>query len=724
MRFFKKNTVNIMKRYYSLFIIISLLSLSFFSFRSTENKIGNMLSKALDNPSTENYVVWVYFKDKGPNAMSKLNNPLAIVSQRSLDRRSKVKPAGGLLDYTDIPLYGAYVSSVASNVTKVRHQIKWLNCLSVEVNREQVNIISNMDHVKGIELVEKFAIISENPEISSDMSPVFINPTDDPLADTLTYGTGNAVTQITQIKVNLVHNQGIKGQGVMIASFDAGFSNLTHEAFTTYPMKIQSTYDFQNNTPTLTGHSHGTATLCLTGGYKPGKMVGPAYGSTFILGRTEVDPTERPVEMDNWIRAADWADSLGADIITSSLGYLEFDAGYTSYTWQDMNGNTMPITIAADLAVNKGIIVSNSAGNNGSSTHNTLGGPADGDSVLTVGAVGSTGTRASFSSIGPTTDNPPRIKPDVMAMGSGNYYASTSGNLYTTGSGTSFSCPLTSGVCALVLSANRNLTPLQVMGILKKFASNSSSPNNNMGWGIIDASLSVDSARKLDNLTPVILHTQPFTMTDLNTAITMKAKITDNGIIRNWTNEAPLLYYRKSTNGGTTWSAFTAVNYTAVNLDTFSFVIPGSAIGTTVQYYFAAQDIALPTPKMVTLPDGGSGVTPPGSTAPPTRFQYIVAMVGIEPVSNEIPNVFKLYANFPNPFNPITKIKFDIAKNTNAKLLVYDVLGRVVETLVNGDLKAGRYEVDFDGYALSSGVYFYKLVTNDFVDTKKMLMIK
>ncbi len=713
-----------MKRYYSFFIIITFLSLSFLSFRSTENKIGSMLSKAMDDEANQNFVVWVYFKDKGPNAISKLNDPLSIVSQRSLDRRSKVKPAGELLDYTDIPLNNDYVNMVAGNVIKVRHRIKWLNCMSVEVNREQVNTISHMDHVKGIELVEKFRRIKEEPELSSDLSPVFINPTDDPLADTLTYGTGNALTQITQIKVNLVHNQGIKGQGIMIASFDAGFSNLTHEAFTTYPMKIQTTYDFQNHTPSLTGHSHGTATLCLTGGYKPGKMVGPAYGSTFILGRTEVDPNEVTAEMDNWIAAAHWADSLGADIITSSLGYLEFDPGYTSYTWQDMNGNTMPITIAADLAVNKGIIVSNSAGNNGTSTHNTLGGPADGDSVLTVGAVTSTGTRASFSSIGPTTDAPPRIKPDVMAMGNNNYYASTTGNNYSTGSGTSFSCPLTSGVCALVLSANRNLTPLQVMGILKKFASNSSSPNNNMGWGIIDASLSVDSARKLDNWTPVILHTQPFTMTSLTTAITMKAKITDNGIIRNWTNEAPLLYYRKSTNGGTTWSAYSSVNYTAVNLDTFSFVIPASVIGTTVQYYFAAQDIALPTPKMVTLPDGGSGVTPPGSTAPPTRFQYIVAMVGIEPVSNEIPDVFKLHTNYPNPFNPITKIKFDIAKNTNAKLLVYDVLGRVVETLVNGELKAGRYEVDFDGYSLSSGVYFYKLVTSDFVDTKKMLMIK
>ena len=307
-------------------------------------------------------------------------------------------------------------------------------------------------------------------------------------------------------------------------------------------------------------------------------MVGPAFGSTFILGRTEVDPTETPVEMDNWIAAAEWADSLGADIITSSLGYLDFDPPHTSYTWQDMNGNTMPITIAADLAVNKGILVSNSAGNNGSNaTRNTLGGPADGDSVLTVGSVTSTGNRSSFSSVGPTTDVPPRIKPDVMAMGSSNYYASTSGNNYSTGSGTSFSCPLTSGVSALVLSANRDLTPLQVIGILKKFASNTNSPNNQMGWGIIDASLSVDSARKLDNTAPVILHTQPFTSTSITGVITVKSRITDNGIIRKWTNEAPLLYYRKSTNGGVNWTAFTAVNYSAVNLDTFSFPIPGSA---------------------------------------------------------------------------------------------------------------------------------------------------
>lgn len=710
-----------MRRYLHLLLVISAIGAIIFAFKPGADKIGSRLSAALDNTNENNFTVWIYFTDKGPGADSYLMNPQGLVTQKSLDRRSKVKQQNQLVDIKDVPLYPEYVQAISQSVIDIKNKTKWLNAVSAYVTRDQIKRIENFDFVKKVEIVEKFKLVNE----TSESSIVLNNQSnDDPLVDTLSYGTGNAVTQITQIKVNLVHNQGIKGQGILIASFDAGFSNLTHEAFTTYPMKIQTTYDFQNHTPNLTGHSHGTATLCLVGGYKPGKMVGPAYGSTFILGRTEVDPTETPVEMDNWIAAAEWADSLGADVITSSLGYIDFDPPFPSYTWQDMNGNTLPITIAADIAVNNGIIVSNSAGNNGSNTHNTLGGPADGDSVLTVGAVTSTGTRASFSSVGPTTDNPPRIKPDVMAMGSNNYYASTTGNTYSTGSGTSFSCPLTSGVCALVLSANKNLTPLQVMGILKKFASNSNAPNNQIGWGIIDASLAVDSARKLDNTPPTILHTQPFTNTSNNGVIEMKARIFDNGIIRNWTNEAPLLYFRKSTNNGVNWTSYTAVVYNASNLDTFKFQITGSANGTIVEYYFAVQDIALPTPKMATLPAGGTGINPPGTTAPPTRFSYTVGVVGINPVSSEIPAKFNLYANYPNPFNPVTKIKFDIAKSTNAKLTVYDVTGRVVETVVNEELSAGRYEVLFDASRFSSGVYFYKLVTSEFTDTKKMLLVK
>jgi subtilisin family serine protease len=168
-------------------------------------------------------------------------------------------------------------------------------------------------------------------------------------------------------------------------------------------------------------------------------------------------------------------------VTSTSLGYLIYDFPYTSWTWQDMNGNTTVITRAADAAVARGIVVVNSAGNSGSSAHNTLGVPADGDSVLTVSAVTSSGTRSSFSSVGPTTSTPPRIKPDVMAQGSSVVVASsTNTTVYTTSSGTSFSCPLAAGVAALVVQARPSATAIQVMNAMRNTASRSSTPDNQL----------------------------------------------------------------------------------------------------------------------------------------------------------------------------------------------------------------------------------------------------
>jgi hypothetical protein len=616
----------------------------------------------------------------------------------------------------------------------VRQQLKWLNALTVEGTKEQLKEIAKLPFVSQIDLVERYIKKPDNVEnvINDNPQPEVLSSSnsDEILADSMNYGA--SLTQVSQMNVNLVHNQGIYGQGVLIASLDDGFRNQTHPAFTSAanPIVILNQYDFQLHIPGAnhTGDTHGTTTISCIGAYAPGQLIGTAFKSKFIVARTEVDSFEHYVEMDNWSAAAQWADSLGADVITSSLGYLAFDAGYgPSYTWSDMNGKTLSVTRAAAIASNKGILVFNSAGNDGSGVgHNTLGGPADADSIITMGAVNSNGTVSSFSSVGPTTDVPARIKPDVMAMGNGVQTANGTGTGYSGSgsSGTSYSCPLAAGVGALILSVNKTLTPLQVRGILRKFASNSGSPNNTMGWGIINAYQSVDSARKLDNAPPTIVHTQPFNNTNNTGVITMKARVFDNGIIRTWTNQAPLLYFRKSTDNGGTWTSYTAANYNQLTLDTFYFPITGSASGTTVQYYFAAQDIALPTPLMATLPAGGTGVNPPGTTAPPTRFQFTVGPVGITPVSSNIPASFKLYNNYPNPFNPVTKIKFDIAKSTSAKLIVYDITGRVVETVINEDLVAGSYEISFDAARYASGVYFYKLETSAYTEVKKMLLIK
>ena len=704
--------------------------LTAFDLTNNNDKIGERLKRNLELNISDNYTIYIYLRDKGPNAQSKLSSPLSLVSQRSLDRRAKVLPENKIVDMTDVPLYDVYVNKLAGEVNKIRTHLKWFNAVTAEVTRQQIYDVCDYDFVEKIEIVESYCIDKDSYDLLSgeetgdNLKEQKTNYTDMPL-DSLNYGYGRGYTQISQINVNQVHNEGIYGQGILIGHFDAGYYNLTHLVFTTLPMKIVRRYDFHTQDTVLTQHSHGTATLSLIGGYHPGYMVGPAFKSDFILCRTEVGTFERPVEMDYWIAAMEWVDSLGADLISSSLGYLTFDTGYPSYTWQDMNGRTLPISIAAALAAYKGIVVNNSAGNSGSSTHNTLGGPADADSIITVGAVTSTGVRASFSSVGPTTDTPARIKPDVMAMGSQNKTAKTSGNGYdTTGSGTSYSCPLAAGVSSLVLSANKDLTPLQVRGIIRKFASQNSNPDNLMGWGIINAKLAVDSARKLDLNPPVISHTQPFTATSITDDITVIAKITDNGIIRyTRPNEAPRLYYRKNSGGG--WTSYSFVNAFQTNgLDSFFFIIPGSQYITQVEYYFAAQDISLPDPRIRTLPSGGSGINPPGTTAPGNAFQFTVTNVTSITTASGIPSEFRLHNNFPNPFNPSTTIKFDLPASDFVSLKIFDVSGREISSLINSNLSAGYYSVVFDANGYSSGIYFYRLQTKNYSETRRMVLIK
>lgn len=714
-----------MKNIISSLGVIGVLIVLIFAFNIVNinnDKLGPFLNKILQETNTQNFTVWIYFKDKGDNSELQLSNPLSLVTQESLNRRSKVLPQDKIVDYTDLPVYEPYINTIKSNTQKIRVKSKWLNSISAEVTRQQIYEIANYDFVKKIEVVEKYRK-NKNEIITENINNKKL-PSDDPDIDSLNYGTGNAVIQITQIKVNLVHNEGIFGQGVKVALFDAGFANLGHEVFNTLPMKIERRYDFHDNDTTLASHSHGTATLSLVGGYKPTKLIGPAFKSTFYLARTEVDPGEMNYEMDHWIAAAEWADSLGVDVISSSLGYLEFDPGQISYTWQDMNGNTMPITIAADLAVYKGIMVTNSAGNNGNNTsHNTLNGPADGDSVLTVGGVTTSNTYWTSSSVGPTTDNPPRIKPDVVALASGNYIAGTSTtSSYSNGSGTSFSCPLTAGVASLMLCANKDLTPMQVVKILRKFGSNSTSPNNQIGWGIVDAQKSVDSARQLDTTKPTIIHTQPFTITSNTDTITLKALIKDNGIIRyTRANEAPRLYYRK--NSGSGWSSFTGVLYSSVNKDTFYFKIPGSNYNTQVEYYFAAQDIKLPSPLVSTLPNGGSGINPPGSTPPTVRFSYTVTPASIIKETRFI-SEFKLYDNYPNPFNPTTTIKFSVKQYSTVSIKLYDITGKLIKEIYNGNLNSGLYSILLNASDLNSGIYFINFIAGNYTENKKIILLK
>ena len=454
------------------------------------NKISNALETQMSNASANDEIlVWIYFNDKGINTDVYFGNPQLVVSEKSIKRREKVLSNSSLLTIKDLPVYAEYVSQVKLKGLKVRWQSKWLNAVSGTASKTQLEQIASLPTVKKLDIVYKLRkgsdpVIDQNSELQK------LNNIEQPAGvNSLDYG--DSYTQLQQINVPAAHDSGFTGQGITICVMDAGFNRLSHDAFLS--MDIIAAWDFVNNDPNVGDESdmgegsHGTQTLSTIGGYAPGHLIGPAFNSSYILAKTENTDTETPIEEDNWIAAMEWADSIGVDVTSTSLGYIGYDPPYQSYTWEDMDGNTTVITNGADYAAYIGIVVVNSAGNEGyNSSHNTLGAPSDGDSVIAAGAVNSSGSRSSFSSVGPTVDG--RIKPDIMALGSGDVVASPyNDHNYTTASGTSFSCPLSAGVAALILCSNPNLTPMQVRDAMRNTASKNSNPDNLYGWGILNA---------------------------------------------------------------------------------------------------------------------------------------------------------------------------------------------------------------------------------------------
>ena len=453
-------------------------------------------------------LVWILFKDKGNNLNKLYSVPKNVVSELSLKRREKVMDKSSLIDYTDLPVYNGYISKLQAEGFELKQISKWFNGVSGYITKQQFDNIVGLSFVDKADIVYQFKKSIEIKEPQIDLNKV--SPTNKPTGvNSLNYGP--SLAQLQQINVPALHNMGLKGQGITICVMDAGVSLLSHEAFDS--IKIIATYDFVNHRTYIGddsgGHGvgwHGTMTLSLIGGYKPGQIIGPAYGANFILAKTENTSSESPIEEDNWIAAMEWADSIGVEVTSTSLGYLAFDdtvSAQFDYTWQNMDGRTATITKGAVLAARKGIVVVNSAGNEGDDpTHNTLDAPADADSIITVGAVTIGGARSSFSSVGNTVDG--RTKPDVMALGSNDYVANPydiTGKGYTDiYSGTSFSCPLTAGVCAQLLSFNPKLTPIQIRDALRNTASQHTVPDRHMGWGIIDALAALNYIKDTDGI--------------------------------------------------------------------------------------------------------------------------------------------------------------------------------------------------------------------------------
>ncbi len=431
---------------------------------------------------------WVFLQDKGPQQNSQLQKAQSYLTQRAIKRRMKVR-GEAVIDSRDLPLYRPYLQEIKPLVQKIRTKSKWLNAVSVEVSAEQLEALRKLPFVKEIRPVMCFR--RNGPEVNEDKS-VNTKITAAANQSNINLDYGASLDQAAIINVPILHEQGYYGQGVLICLLDDGFNLLNHH-ITFDSLDVLATWDFINDDESVDDSefeasegTHGTKTLSTIGGYTPGQLIGAAFKATYILGKTEVDASETPVEEDYWVAGLEWADSLGADVLSSSLGYIDW------YTWQDMDGETAVTTVAADQAVDNGLLLLNSAGNEGyNADHNTLIAPADGNNVLAIAAVTSSGDRASFSSVGPSADG--RIKPDLAAMGSSCYTASSydsTGFVYA--SGTSFSCPTAAGAAALLLCAHPELTPFQIHDALRQTASQANAPDNLLGWGIIDIAGALD----------------------------------------------------------------------------------------------------------------------------------------------------------------------------------------------------------------------------------------
>ena len=318
--------------------------------------------------------------------------------------------------------------------------------------------------------------------------------------------TGNARAQIEQIKVHELHNQGFTGEGIRILVLDTGF-DLTHNAL--FDINVIDQWDVindDNQTANETEQeeeigqdSHGTAIISVIAANSPGEFLGVAFDAEFLLAKTEDVSQEIQQEEDDYVSGLEWGESNGADVSSSSLGYLDW------YEYSDMDGNTAVTTIAVDIAVGLGMVCVTSAGNSGSSDWYYIIAPADADSVVSVGAVSETGEIAGFSSHGPTADG--RIKPEVCARGSQTWCISPNSTTnYTQYSGTSLSCPLVAGAIGLVVQARPDWSAMEVRNAIMMTASMADSSNNTYGYGIVNASAAIDygstSASLRDNNLP------------------------------------------------------------------------------------------------------------------------------------------------------------------------------------------------------------------------------
>lgn len=706
-----------------------------------------LTSKSLARIHTEGTAaLWVYFSDKGERDAASFARMVRSAGTRmteaARERRSLETGGRFVPDYYDVPVQPAYLEAVASTGARIRNVSRWLNAVSVEADEASARRVASFPFVRIVVPVERSRRIHTVGEVIPGLSsPRPANPSgsfrggDSPvgaipaldaarvpgLAPTLDppSGYGSSLAQLQSIGAKAAQDSGFTGANVIVAMFDTGF-NKAHNA--TSQLKRRAEWDFVfgdgetanqlNDDPSA--WDHGTGTWSVLGGYYPNNLIGPAYNATFLLAKTEDIRSETPVEMDNWVAAAEWADSIGARVISSSLAYLDFDPIGTFNTgdilYTNLDGNTSVVTRGAQFAQRRGIVVANAMGNSGSGS-GSLWAPADADSILSVGAVDVTNTIASFSSLGPTADG--RTKPEVVAQGVLTWWA-LAGNNASIGqaNGTSLSTPLIGGIAAQVREAHPEWSADQVRRSLMLTADKAGSPGNTYGWGRPDAVAAIYNSpfggpvypKPFSLLSPAngaVVTSVPITFRwqkapDLNPGdqVTYNIRVLtvlQNAIVFNWTT--PDTFY-------------TPPN---LRLGPNNYIWQVTAIDLANHQRVARENFLFTTSSATGVAVGG---TPPA------------------------PEVV-LYQNRPNPLFSSTQIEYALGASRAASsgpvaLRIYDSQGRLVRTLLEDAARAmpgARQSVRWDGLdqggrRVASGIYHYQLSVSGRIYSKRMIVLR
>lgn len=417
---------------------------------------------------------WVRFSDKANTPFS-IENPSAFLSDRALARRER---QGIAIDDRDLPVDPAYIQAVL-DIPGVQywHQSNWFNAITVKLlNPEALDAIHALPFVIETRSVQ----VLHNDRLPAGYEKTTPTPYD-------VNGYGTSFRQVEMLRGHLLHAAGYRGEGLWVAVMDAGFSDVSNMAAFERARsegRLEQTANYVSGGSYVEGGStHGTRVLSTMAGEFDGSFLGTAPDAHYFLFRTEDTGFEYVIEEDNWIMGIEHADRLGIDLVNTSLGYSQFDDPEQDYTPENMDGQTARISIASQIAAEKGMLLVTSAGNRGASDWRVITAPGDAKDVLTVGAVDSLGVHAFFSSFGPSADG--RIKPDVVAMGFQSAIMNV-GDDITRGNGTSFSAPIVCGLAACLWQAHPQRSNLEIMQAIRESASLYNQPNDSMGYGIPD----------------------------------------------------------------------------------------------------------------------------------------------------------------------------------------------------------------------------------------------